>query len=98
MDRCIAIMTKELLTLEQIERREIAARITHFNGDKPLAAESLGISLKTLYNKLSLYAVQSDQLGQLVQFADKKFGCSRCGEYADQSGSVKHSADCEALQ
>lgn len=93
-------MTNQL-TLEQIERREIAARLTQFSGNKPRAAKSLGISLKTLYNKLNLYAAQG--LGpipgeQLVQFADKKFGCGSCGQYADKNGSVKHSADCEARQ
>lgn len=42
-------------TLDWIEREYITARFKHFNGDKPLTAKSLGISLKTLYNRLGRY-------------------------------------------
>ena len=31
------------------------ATLTHFSGDKRRAAETLGISLKTLYNRLKAY-------------------------------------------
>nr|MBA3732499.1 hypothetical protein [Gammaproteobacteria bacterium] len=41
--------------LEDAERRLILDTLAECNGDKKLAAQSLGISLKTLYNKLKRY-------------------------------------------
>lgn len=43
------------LTLAALERRTIVARIIAFDGNKSAAAKSLGISLKTLYNRLNEY-------------------------------------------
>ena len=40
------------MTLEEIERWAISERMKLFSGNKPLAAKSLGICLKTLYNRL----------------------------------------------
>jgi transcriptional regulator with PAS, ATPase and Fis domain len=42
-------------TLEEIERTAILATLKHFEGDKRRAADVLGCSLKTLYNKLHAY-------------------------------------------
>ena len=42
-------------TLEEIERTLILATLKHFEGDKRRAADVLGCSLKTLYNKLHAY-------------------------------------------
>lgn len=42
-------------TLAELERRTIEARVIAFDGNKTKAAKSLGISLKTLYNKLNAY-------------------------------------------
>jgi two-component system, NtrC family, response regulator AtoC len=41
--------------LEDAERQLIMETLAECNGDKKLAAQSLGISLKTLYNKLKRY-------------------------------------------
>jgi DNA-binding NtrC family response regulator len=41
--------------LKELERRMILATLEHFKGDKPKSAKSLGISLKTLYNRLKSY-------------------------------------------
>jgi DNA-binding NtrC family response regulator len=41
--------------LKELERRMILATLEHFDGDKPGAAAALGISLKTLYNRLKQY-------------------------------------------
>jgi two-component system response regulator AtoC len=38
-----------------MERRLILATLDHFNGDKRRAAQVLGVSLKTLYNRLHAY-------------------------------------------
>ena len=43
-------------TLDDSERQLIFATLEHCGGDKKRAAEILGISLKTLYNRLNLYA------------------------------------------
>ena len=40
-------------SLADAERRLIMATLSHFAGDKRRAAETLGISLKTLYNRLN---------------------------------------------
>jgi two-component system, NtrC family, response regulator AtoC len=41
--------------ISAVEKRLILATLEHFDGDKKKAAETLGISLKTLYNRLSVY-------------------------------------------
>lgn len=42
------------LSIEEIEKNIILATLDHFKGDKKQAAQCLGISLKTLYNRLNL--------------------------------------------
>lgn len=42
-------------TLAEAERQLIFATLEHFHGDKRRAADSLGISLKTIYNRLNHY-------------------------------------------
>jgi len=42
-------------SIAQVERRLILATLEHCDGDKKEAAEILGISLKTLYNRLNVY-------------------------------------------
>ena len=41
------------MTLREIELQAIYAAVERHDGNKPKAAEELGISLKTLYNKLN---------------------------------------------
>ncbi|AKE05908.1 sigma-54 dependent transcriptional regulator [Burkholderia dolosa] len=41
-------------TLHHAQQHFIAATLRHFDGNKPRAAKALGISLKTLYNRLAL--------------------------------------------
>lgn len=50
------------MTLADVERAVILARLRRCGGDKPAAAESLGVSLKTLYNKLNIYAEQGHRV------------------------------------
>lgn len=42
-------------TVEEVERELIESTLKHFDGDKKQAADVLGISLKTLYNRLNSY-------------------------------------------
>ncbi len=42
-------------TVEEVERELIESTLEHFEGDKKQAADVLGISLKTLYNRLNSY-------------------------------------------
>lgn len=44
--------------LHEIEKLVIQKRLKQLEFDKPETAKSLGISLKTLYNKLNLYLRQ----------------------------------------
>jgi len=46
--------------LATIERRMILATLNHFEGDKRKAARTLGISLKTLYNRLNVYEAMGE--------------------------------------
>ncbi|HET9361529.1 MAG TPA: sigma-54 dependent transcriptional regulator [Vicinamibacterales bacterium] len=46
------------MTAAEAERRLILATLSHFTGSKSKTAETLGISLKTLYNRLQEYRVQ----------------------------------------
>ena len=43
------------MALADAQREIILATLHHFSGNKKLAAETLGISLKTLYNRLKIY-------------------------------------------
>src|SRR5262249_61329394 len=42
-------------SLSEAERHLILATLEHYQGDKKKTAEVLGISLKTLYNRLNVY-------------------------------------------
>lgn len=42
-------------SIAEVEREHILATLEHYGGDKKKAAETLGISLKTLYNRLNEY-------------------------------------------
>ena len=44
------------LPLDEVERIMIQATLEQCGGDKRRTADVLGISLKTLYNRLNLYA------------------------------------------
>ncbi len=41
--------------LAEVERRLILATLERYDGDKKRTADALGMSLKTLYNRLNLY-------------------------------------------
>lgn len=45
-----------VVTLAELERKHIATALNRFGGNKTQAAKALGVSLKTLYNKLNEYA------------------------------------------
>jgi DNA-binding NtrC family response regulator len=51
-------------SLAEAERRLIRATLDSFEGDKRRTAEVLGISLKTLYNRLNVYNQYNQRLGQ----------------------------------
>lgn len=50
-------------TLDDLERKAILSTLDHFGSDRAQAAERLGISVKTLYNKLARYR-HEDELGR----------------------------------
>lgn len=47
-------------SIRELERRLIFATLEHFNGDRARTAETLGISQKTLYNRLKAYHDEDD--------------------------------------
>lgn len=63
--RLSTVATDDWPTLEWIEREYTEARLKHFNGNKTMAARSLGISVKTLYNRLDRY----EQVGAPLRVA-----------------------------
>lgn len=48
--------------LSQVEKRHILRVLSHFNGNKTRAANALGITVKTLYNKLAQYERQASSV------------------------------------
>lgn len=46
--------------LSEVERQVILANLEHFDGNRKATAEALGVSVKTLYNKLKEYSAESD--------------------------------------
>jgi DNA-binding NtrC family response regulator len=51
------------MTVEEAERRLIAATLRHTGGDKPRAAGILGIGLRTLYRKIAQYGMPQGTSG-----------------------------------
>lgn len=49
------------MPLADAQREIILATLAHFGGSKPDAAEALGVSLKTLYNRLQQYALGTER-------------------------------------
>lgn len=49
--------TKRFPTLAEVEKTHIQKALTHFKGNKTRVAKALGISNKTLYNKLHEYDI-----------------------------------------
>jgi two-component system, NtrC family, response regulator AtoC len=47
--------------ISEVERRLIEATLQHCGGDKAHAAKTLGISVKTLYNRINLYGAAAPQ-------------------------------------
>jgi DNA-binding NtrC family response regulator len=57
--------SESFMTLEEVERKHIERALFTFGSNKTKAAKALGISLKTLYNKLHAY-------GMMEKSADEK--------------------------
>lgn len=49
------------MSIRDVERTLIESTLEHFDGNKKLAAEALGVSLKTLYNRLGEYNAEKDR-------------------------------------
>lgn len=59
-------------TIEQMERRLIYQTLDQLDGNKKKAADMLGISLKTLYNRLNDYDHQDETISDQSQHADQQ--------------------------
>lgn len=51
------------VTLEQLEREVILAAVNFYGGNRTTAANALGVSAKTIYNKLETYGIQGEATG-----------------------------------
>lgn len=54
----------ELLTLAELEKRQILLAVEHCKGNRTQAAKKLGISVRTLRNKLNDYGISSKAEGE----------------------------------
>ena len=52
-------MPVESMTLREVERQIVLVVLDKHAGDKRLAAQELGIALKTMYNKLNQYTADT---------------------------------------
>ena len=57
-DRWPAVPVRVGETLQAVEKKVLTATLSAVNGDKRVAAELLGVSLKTIYNKLKEYQLE----------------------------------------
>ncbi len=53
----MSIEFKPEYPLHEVEKVYIISALDYFKGNKNLAAKSLGVSIKTLYNKLHTYGL-----------------------------------------
>jgi len=51
-----------MFLLDQIEKKHILRVLNHFKGNKTKAANAMGITVKTLYNKLAVYAKEREDV------------------------------------
>jgi DNA-binding NtrC family response regulator len=56
--------SNDTFLLSAIEKKHILRVLAHFNGNKTKAATAMGITVKTLYNKLALYDREQPELTQ----------------------------------
>jgi DNA-binding NtrC family response regulator len=61
-----------LVSLEEVERGHIFKVLAHTKGNKSEAATILGVTIKTLYNKLHSYAAKGIDLGENKIHSPKK--------------------------
>jgi len=54
-DNTISIDVTSLPTLQEVERQYLNLVLSKTSGNKPQAAKILGVSVKTVYNKLDEY-------------------------------------------
>jgi DNA-binding NtrC family response regulator len=52
------LIAESIKAIDEVEKDHILWAMERLEGDKPLVARTLGISLKTLYSKLNRYAEQ----------------------------------------
>ena len=60
--RSVSLEIKVGSSIDEVERSLIEATLQHFRGNKRRTADTLGCSLKTLYNKLHVYAQTEQEL------------------------------------
>lgn len=72
---------EELPTIDSLVRRHLLNTLEAFSGNKTKTAKQLGISLKTLYNKLHEYGYMEQVAETAKVEADKAFGNPHHGHH-----------------
>jgi DNA-binding NtrC family response regulator len=60
-ENTIAIDVTNFPTLQEVERQYLTMVLSKTSGNKPEAAKILGVSVKTVYNKLDEYKAQTKE-------------------------------------
>ena len=74
-------------SVEEVERRLILATLERLDGDKKRTAETLRISLKTLYSRLKLYEAAGLTVSQLRPESPVAAGSREAGHATDGGGT-----------
>lgn len=69
------------ISLEEIERHAIIGALEHFSGNRTHAAEELGVSLRTIRNKIVQYEAQGFEVPRPEHNPYRPL-CSKCKERA----------------
>jgi DNA-binding NtrC family response regulator len=64
------------MTLEEVEREMLFTTLAYYDNHKPKAAQALGISLKTVYNRLAKFGSDDSS----AQYASSQFASEQVAE------------------
>lgn len=62
----IHLVFDSAVTLHDLQKAYTLLALDHFGGNKTLAARSLGITIKTIYNRLHTYGIQNPVFGPWI--------------------------------
>lgn len=60
-------------SLFELEKEHIIRALQHFSGNKTATANALGITLKTLYNKLHIHNIFEENKGRIGRAPNRRW-------------------------